>query len=140
MKRRKSLRGLTLLELLIVITILGILVSMVAPRLAGQTEKARRARAEADVKGAIALALDLFETDTGKYPTSEQGVTALRTQPTGVDNWKGPYLKQDPKDPWGHPYHYKLPGERNPQDYDLFSVGPDGAEGTSDDIGNWEKS
>lgn len=140
MKRRKSLRGLTLLELLIVITILGILVSMVAPRLAGQTEKARRARAEADVKGAIALALDLFETDTGKYPTSEQGVTALRTQPTGVDNWKGPYLKQDPKDPWGHPYHYKLPGERNPQDYDLFSVGPDGAEGTSDDIGNWEKA
>ncbi len=136
----RSFQGLTLLELLIVITILGILVSMVAPRLAGQTEKARRARAEADVKGAIALALDLFETDTGKYPTTEQSVAALRAQPTGVDNWKGPYLKQDPKDPWGHPYHYKFPGERNPQDYDLFSVGPDGAEGTSDDIGNWEKS
>ncbi len=132
--------GFTLVELLVVVTILGILIAMVVPRLAGRTEQARRARAEADVKGNIVLALDLFETDTGKYPTTEQGLAALRTKPADAENWRGPYLKQNPVDPWNHPYRYLYPGTRNPSDYDLFSVGPDGAEGTSDDIGNWENS
>lgn len=130
-------RGFTLIELLIVVTILGILVAMVVPRLAGRTEQARRARAQADVEANISVALDLFELDTGKYPTSEQGLAALRAQPTGEQDWRGPYLKRDPQDPWGHPYRYAYPGARNPQDYDLYSVGPDGAEGTGDDIGNW---
>ena len=132
-------KGFTLVELLIVVTILGILVAMVVPRLAGRTEQARRARAAADVQGNIPLALDLFELDTGKYPTSEEGLNALRVQPPGAQNWKGPYLKQGPVDPWNRPYRYVYPGAKNPQDYDLFSLGPDGAEGTSDDIGNWEK-
>ncbi len=132
-------KGFTLVELLIVVTILGILVAMVVPRLAGRTEQARRARAAADVQGNIPLALDLFELDTGKYPTSEEGLNALRVQPPGAQNWKGPYLKQEPMDPWNRPYRYVYPGAKNPQDYDLFSLGPDGAEGTSDDIGNWEK-
>ena len=132
-------KGFTLVELLIVVTILGILVAMVVPRLAGRTEQARRARAAADVQGNIPLALDLFELDTGKYPTSEEGLNALRVQPPGAENWKGPYLKQQPTDPWNRPYRYLYPGVKNPQDYDLFSLGPDGAEGTSDDIGNWEK-
>ena len=132
-------KGFTLVELLIVVTILGILVAMVVPRLAGRTEQARRARAQADVQGNLSLALDVFETDTGTYPTTEQGLAALRIQSPGIQNWRGPYLKREPVDPWGHPYHYVFPGPHNPQDYDLFSVGPDGAEGTSDDIGNWEK-
>ena len=136
MEKRK---GFTLVELLIVVTILGILVAMVVPRLAGRTEQARRARAAADVQGNIPIALDLFELDTGSYPTSEQGLNALRVQPPGAQNWKGSYLKQEPVDPWSRPYRYVYPGVKNPQDYDLFSLGPDGAEGTSDDIGNWEK-
>lgn len=132
--------GFTLVELLVVVTILGILVAMVVPRLAGRTEQARRARAESDIKGSISLALDLFELDAGKYPSTEQGLSSLRVQPSGLESWKGPYLKQDPIDPWGNAYRYLQPGVNNPQEYDLFSVGPDGAEGTADDVVNWRKT
>lgn len=138
--RRLTRAGFTLVELLIVVTILGILVAMVVPRLAGRTEQARIGRAQADVKGNLGLALDLFELDNGRYPSSAEGLAALRTQPVGAQNWRGPYLKQEPIDPWDKPYRYVYPGRNNPQDYDLFSLGPDGAEGTSDDIGNWESS
>lgn len=135
----RHLTGFTLVELLIVVTILGILVAAVVPRLAGRTEQARVARARSDVSGNIALALDLFELDSGKYPAAEQGLSALRTAPADAENWRGPYLKQEPIDPWGNPYRYLYPGTRNPKDYDLFSLGPDGVEGTADDIGNWGK-
>ena len=140
MTARAGRNGLTLVELLIVVTILGIMVAMIAPRLAGRTEQARRARADADVKGNIPLGLDLFELDTGRYPTTEEGLAALRTRLPGLPNWRGPYLKQSPVDPWGRDYRYVYPGTRNPDDYDLFTVGPDGAEGTSDDAGNWKQT
>ena len=130
-----SLTGFTLIEILIVVIIIGILASLVVPRLAGRTEEARRQAARSDIEGGIALAVDLYDADTGTYPSS---VDALVRKPQDVKGWKGPYLKKGlPKDPWGHPYVYRVPGSHNENAYDLFSVGSDGQEGTSDDIVNW---
>jgi len=129
-------KGFTLVEVLIVVIILGILASLVVPRLAGRTQEARRAAARSDIEGGVALALDLYEADTGRYPDR---LEALVRKSGGVTNWKGPYLKKGlPKDPWGNVYIYRFPGTRNTDYFDLFSVGPDGQEGTEDDIVNWE--
>ena len=133
--------GFTLIELLLVIIIIGVLAAMVIPRFAGRTEEAKRAAARADIEANIAIALDIFELDNGRYPTTEEGLAALRTKPSGADNWNGPYLKKRvPIDPWRNPYIYISPGIHNPEDYDLYSYGPDGAEGGGDDIVNWEES
>ncbi len=137
----KNYKGFTLIELMLVVIIIGILVSMVVPRLAGRSEEARIAAARADIKANISLALDLYELDNGTYPTTEQGLLSLRTKPSTAPvptNWKGPYLKREPIDPWGRLYVYKSPGEHN-EDYDLYSNGPDGVEGGGDDITNWEE-
>jgi len=107
--------------------------------LAGRSEEARRGIAQADIKGNLALALRLYEVDNGRYPSSEQGLAALVSKPAGAPapkNWKGPYLEQPPMDPWQRPYNYHYPGSHPPQDYDLFSFGPDGT-ASEDDIGNW---
>jgi len=129
-------RGFTLIEILLVVIIIGILVSLVAPRLAGRSEEARRQAAKADIEGGISLALDLFEVDNGKYPARLEDLIAK----TGdAHNWKGPYLKKGlPKDPWGSAYGYRMPGAHNSESYDLFSPGPDKQEGSADDIVNWE--
>ncbi|MBI4323253.1 MAG: type II secretion system major pseudopilin GspG [Candidatus Omnitrophica bacterium] len=134
-----SLRGFTLIELMLVVVIISALAAMVVPRLAGRTEEARRSIAEADIKGNLSLALKLFEVDNGRYPTTEQGLGALLQKPAGPPvpkNWKGPYLEQDPLDPWGKPYVYRRPGMHPPRDYDLSSLGPDGVE-SADDVKNW---
>ena len=130
--------GFTLIELMLVVIIIGVLVSMVVPRLAGRSEEARIAAAKADINANISVALDLFELDNGKYPTTDEGLPALRTKPGSALNWKGPYLKKEPVDPWGKKYAYNSPGAHNP-DYDLSSYGPDGTEGGDDDISNWEE-
>jgi len=137
MKNRMTNKGFTLIELMIVITIISILAAMVVPRLAGRSEQARDSAAKADVMVNLPSALDMFELDTGGFPTTEQGLAALMTKPSGVNNWKGPYLKRTPSDPWQHAYIYRSPGTHNP-DYDLFSCGKDGQEGGGDDITNWE--
>lgn len=129
-------KGFTLIELMLVVIIIGVLAAMVMPRFVGRSEQARISAAKADVNASIALALDMFEMDIGRYPTTEEGLAALRSNPTSLQNWKGPYLKKDPKDPWGKPYIYKFPGTHN-NDYDLYSAGPNGVEADSDDIGNW---
>lgn len=128
--------GFTLIEILLVVIIIGILVSLVAPRLAGRSEEARKQAAKADIEGGITLALDLFEVDNGHYP---QKLDDLVNKGSDATNWKGPYLKKGlPKDPWGNAYVYNYPGNHNSNGYDLYSLGPDKQEGTADDIVNWK--
>jgi len=134
-------KGFTLIEILLVVVIIGILAAMVVPNLSGQGKKARVSAARVDIESNLATALDLYELDNGKYPTSEQGLKALIQKPTSAPepiNWNGPYLKkkQIPKDPWQKEYVYASPGVHNPEEYDLSSYGPDSVE-SEDDISNW---
>ncbi len=132
-------QGFTLVELMLVVIIIGVLVAMVAPRLTGRSRQAKEAAAQADINAHLSAALDMFELDNGRFPTTAEGMDALRTAPSGVRRWKGPYLKRPiPMDAWGRPYIYRSPGQHNREDYDLFSYGPDGVEGNKDDITNWK--
>jgi len=137
----KRMNGFTLVELMIVVIIIAALAAMVVPRLAGRSEQAKIAIAQADINSNIGMGLKLYELDNGNYPSSSQGLSALMTRPSSspvARNWSGPYLEQMRDDPWGSPYQYKCPGSHNPNGYDLYTVGKDGQEGTKDDVGNWE--
>ncbi|MFA5069516.1 MAG: type II secretion system major pseudopilin GspG [Candidatus Omnitrophota bacterium] len=133
-------RAFTLIELMLVVIIISVLVAMVVPRLVGRSQQARAAAAQAQIEAHLATALDLYELDNGMYPVTEQGIDALIYKPSSSPvppNWKGPYIKKTPLDPWGSPYIYMCPGIHNTGDYDLFSYGPDGIE-SADDIINWQ--
>lgn len=134
--------GFTLIEMLVVVVIIATLAAMIVPRFAGRTEEAKASAAAADIEANLASALDLYELDNGSYPTTEQGLSALRVEPTTPPlprKWKGPYLKKRGalSDPWGQAYVYACPSAHG-TDYDLSSTGPDGVGGTTDDITNWE--
>ena len=130
--------GFTLLELLVVVAIIGLLAGYVGPKYFGQLGKAevKAARAQID---ALDKALDQYRLDVGRYPTTEQGLSALNAKPAGTSRWAGPYLKKDvPLDPWGKSYIYKNPGEHG--EYDLSSLGRDGRSGGTGedaDVTNW---
>ena len=133
----------TLIEILLVITIIGILVAMIVPQLSGRSKQAKISIAKADIEANLGVALDLYELDNGTFPETSQGLRALIEKPeiTPVpQNWNGPYIKRNrmPRDPWGNAYLYTYPGVNNPQSYDLWSSGPDGTSGGGDDITNWE--
>jgi len=132
--------GFTLVELLVVMIIIGLLAALVGPRFIRQEEKAKVKAAQAQIE-LLSTALDTFRLDVGRYPTTQEGLEALRTQPGGVERWDGPYLKKDvPADPWGKPYVYKSPGDHGP--FDILSYGADGTaggEGDNRDITSWEK-
>jgi len=132
-------RGFTLIELLLVLVILTALAAIVVPKFTRRSEHARITAARADIAN-LEVALDAFEVDTGRYPTTEEGLAALVKEPSDVTGWHGPYIKRDvPKDPWGNPYVYESPGQHNTTDYDLWSFGPNKQEGGDDDIDNWSQ-
>lgn len=143
MKREKTgnQRGVTLIELLVVVTIIALFSALVLPRLWKKVSGAKQTACHEQINGFI-TALGMYKLDTGTFPTTEQGLAALRVKPTGVDRWDGPYLPQDvPNDPWGRPYLYKFPGEHG-EEPDIISYGADGREGGSGedaDVVSWKQ-
>ncbi len=138
-KRIKDRKGFTLIELLVVMVIIGLLAALVGPKLFPKLGKGKQSAAKAQIE-LLGQALDQFRLDTGRYPTTSEGLDALLQDP-GVDGWDGPYLRKNhiPKDPWGRPYEYQSPGSHG--DYDLLSYGADGSpggDGENRDIVSWE--
>lgn len=132
----KTHHGFTLVEILLVVTIIGILAALVIPKIAGRGEEAKEKKAYADVNGGIKTVIGMYEVDTGNYPKSLQD---LIQQPSDVQHWHGPYFDPPsvPIDPWDRPYVYVFPGRHNPSSYDLYSLGMSGQDGAPDNIGNW---
>ena len=125
----RNSRGFTLIELLVVIVVIAVLAGLVGPMVFRNVGDAKITAAKAQLE-LFGLALDQYRLDNDYYPSTAQGLEALRTLPPGepaAHNWRGPYLKKAvPLDPWGHPYLYKSPGEKNPNGYDLLTYGRDG--------------
>jgi general secretion pathway protein G len=134
-ENRTRRHGFTLIEILLVMTIIAILAAIVIPKMVGRSEQARQTATRADLSS-IKTALDAYEVDNGFYPKSLQD---LIQPPSNARNWHGPYLESLPQDPWGNPYVYSYPGRHNPNGFDIYSVGPDGKAGSDDDVGNWTK-
>ena len=134
----KGKKGFTLVEIMLVVIIIGALAAMIVPRLSGRSEQAKISVAQADIQAHLATALKLYELDNGGFPTTAQGLAALREKPASAPqpkNWRGPYIEKDPLDPWGNVYVYVAPGTHR-SDYDLSSKGKD-QDSAQDDINNW---
>jgi general secretion pathway protein G len=135
-----GIRGMTLIEILVVLTLIGIVMGIVGGNYLGQGEKAKQKAAKIEIEQ-IGQTLDMFKLEVGRYPTTQEGLQALLTAPTGVTNWNGPYWKKStlPKDPWTNEYKYASPGQHGA--YDVWSYGADGkegGEGTDKDITSWQ--
>lgn len=136
LKNKQS--GFTLLEIIVVVTIIAIMAAYIAPKVAGRTDDARISKAKSDIR-VLDSSLELYKLDNFKFPTTDDGLSALITAPSSAKNWrKGGYIKRLRKDPWGNDYQYKSPGDHG--EVDIFSYGADGGEGGAEgdaDIGNW---
>jgi len=138
-EQARRARGFTLIELLLVLAILAALAAIVVPKFTQRSKQAKITAARADIAN-LEVALDAFEVDCGRHPTTQEGLDALIDPPADTTDWMGPYIKRGtPKDPWGTPYIYQYPGRHNTRGYDLHSTGPDGQEGGDDDIDNWSE-
>ncbi|MCX7017894.1 MAG: type II secretion system major pseudopilin GspG [bacterium] len=139
-RHSKRNQAFTFIEIMLVVLIIGILMAVVAPRMVGRTKGARIIAAKQQIRN-IGTALYVYELKAGKFPTTQEGLQALLTKPSGLtdDDWDGPYMKEIPKDPWGEECIYRSPGDVD-KDFDLVSKGPDKQENTEDDITNFSKS
>jgi general secretion pathway protein G len=139
-QKRTGQAGVTLIEMLVVMIIIGLFAALVAPRLLQKSDTARVTAAHAQINSFM-TALGAYKLDTGTFPTTEQGMQALRVAPAGVTQWQGPYLPQEiPVDPWARPYVYKYPGDHGDEP-DVISYGADGQPGgdaTNADIVSWK--
>lgn len=130
----RSRRGLTLIELIVVLIVIGLLAGLVAPQILGRVSDAKITTAKTQIE-LLGVALENYRLDNGVYPSTQQGLEALRSKPSGspdARNWRGPYLRKAvPLDPWGRPYLYKSPGDRDRAGFDLLSQGRDGQPGGS---------
>lgn len=138
---RDSQSGFTLVEMLVVISIIALIMSLVGPRVLNFLGESKVKAAKIQIES-LASALDIYALDTGKYPNASDGLAALMQRPAGETSWSGPYLKGNtvPNDPWGKPYIYRAPGQHGA--YDILSYGSDGQEGGSGaaaDITNWNR-
>jgi general secretion pathway protein G len=133
---RRSEKGFSLIELIVVLVILGLLAAVVGPSVFKHLATGKEKIARIQIKE-LEGGLQLFSFDLGRFPNTAEGLDALMRNPGNAEAWKGPYLNKElPKDPWGKPYVYRSPGMHG--DYDLYSCGPDGADGGDDDICSWK--
>jgi general secretion pathway protein G len=139
-RRREAQAGVTLIEMLVVVTIIALFAGLVGMRMWVQADRARVTAARAQINTLMG-ALNTYKMETGQFPTTEQGLQALRVAPPGVSNWGGPYLEREvPNDPWGHPYVYHYPSEQGDEP-EIISYGADGqpgGEGINADIVSWK--
>lgn len=138
---RRASRGFTLLEIVIVMTILAVLGASAIYLLKGNVDVAKEARVDGDIQ-AISTQLQLYESRAGRMPTTEQGIKALAEKPTTEpipDKWTQ-LMEEEPKDPWQQPYKYAYPATKSKKAFDIWSVGKDGQDGTADDIGNFKNT
>ena len=141
-RRHRRNAGFTFIEMIVVVSIIGLLLALVGPRFIRGQEKAETRAAAAQLAN-FGTALDTFRLDVGRYPSTQEGLAALNQRPSSTERWDGPYLKTNiPPDPWGRPYFYRSPGE-NGRPYDIYSLGADaapGGDGPNRDILSWEGS
>ena len=140
LRRPRRREAFTLIEVLLVLVILVILGSLAGVSIRSAQKKGLVNAAKAQVRG-FKTPMDMYQLDVGSYPSSSTGLEALRSAPGDVQDskWQGPYLESAvPVDPWGRAYQYANPGKHNADGYDVWSLGPDGADGTDDDVGNWD--